>query len=199
MKVSIIILTIEKRREMLKEALASICDQTVQPYEVIILGGDEGVSKKLNKSIAKSEGDVFIGFCDDDKLDPVYIEKTVQKIEETGADIVGTFLENFGDETGIHGFNDIPFGTSLIKKSIWEKVGGYDEKIGVGGDTDFYIMCINAGAKIEKIIEPLLKYRIHANNWSKSGNWEESNKFRKEKYMALNYSYNPYNNRKKEF
>ena len=193
MKISIIIPTIKGREEMLKEALDSVYNQTVLPYEIILFKGGKNNKGKINNKIAGSKCDAFIQFCDDDKLDPTYIEKTTKKMEETKADIVGTWLENFGDETGIHGFNKMPFGTSLIKKSIWKKVGGYDEDLGVGDDSDFYTMCINNGAKIESIPEPLLKYRQHKSNWSKSGDWKESNKKRQEKYKRLEYKYNPFN------
>jgi len=186
MKVSVIILTIDGREEMLKEAFNSVCNQTVKPYEIIIITGKEGVRKKWNKGIVKSEGDAFIPLCDDDKLDKTYIEKTTGVMKDKKADIVGTALETFGIESGIHRFNETPPGTSLIKKSIWKKVGGYDENIGVGGDSDLFEMCKRVNAKIEIIPEPLLKYRQHKNNWSKSGDWEESNKYRKNKYENIN-------------
>ena len=178
---------------MLKETLESVKNQTVQPCEILILREKvTAISGKLNRGIEKSIGDAFIILCDDDKLDPTYIEKTVKKMEETKADIVGTALENFGEYTGIHQFNQVPFVTSLVKKSIWEKVGGYDEAIKVGEDADFYTMCINNGAKIEKISEPLLKYRCHSLGKGER-HWEEPNRLRKEKYRRLNYGYDPYN------
>jgi len=182
MKVSIIIPTMEERKEMLKEALVSICDQTVQPSEIIVFNGDKDVKKKLNESIAKSIGDAFLVFCDDDELEPTYIEQTTNVMEERGADIVGTWIRNFGDDTKIHGFTKFPPGTSLTRKSIWKKVGGYDIRIKLGGDYDFFTMCKQSGAKIEIIPQPLLNYRRHPHNWSSKESWEESNKIIHQKY-----------------
>jgi len=184
MKVSVIILTIRGREKMLQEAFRSICKQTVKPYEVIVVFSEENLTRKWaieNEAIAKSDGDAFIPFCDDDILDPTYIEKTTRRMKETKADIIGTYLENFGNETGIHGFSEIPPGTSLIRKSIWEKVGGYDETMTLGGDVDFFKMCREKRAKIEILQEPLLKYRRHLHNWGNTKELKGSYKTMKEK------------------
>ena len=192
MKVSVIVPTIESRKELLKETLESVKNQTVQPFEVLILREKvKAIAGKLNRGIEKSKGEAFIILADDDKLDPTYIEKTVKKMEETKADIVGTALENFGKYTGAHQFNRVPFATSLVKKSMWEKVGGYDETIKIGEDADFYTMCINNGAKIEKVPEPLFIYRCHSVGKAER-NWEEPNRLRQEKYRRLKYGYNPF-------
>ena len=193
MNVSIIIPRIKgKREKIFKEALASIKEQIEKPIEVIIMDKDENQRRKLNQGITKSKGDAFIAFSDDDILDPAYIKKTASVMRETGADIVGTALETFGNEKKIHMFNIIPFGTCLIRKSIWKKVGGYDEKILGGGDHDFLIMALHNGAKVERIAEPLLKYRIHDDNWSNRINWKKINKERESKYKKLGVDYKSY-------
>ena len=61
----------------------------------------------------------------------------------------------------------------------------FGSNIGVGGDSDLFEMCKRAGAKIRILPEPLLKYRVHASNWSNYGDWEKSNKYRKKKYENI--------------
>ena len=57
--------------------------------------------------------------------------------------------------------------SSPFKKSIWEKVGGFDEMLTGLEDYDFFVRCLRAGATISSIREPLLNYRIHPNGRNK--------------------------------
>jgi len=138
--------------------------------------------EKLNKAVSNMSSDTFICLCDDDKLDPTFIEKTTKLMEEKDADLVGTWLENFGDEQGVHQPGYVPFVTALCKKEIWERVGGYDPSAGMAADWDFYWLCKEQGAKIEYLNEPLFKRREHPQQVSKIGDWEASGRYIRHKH-----------------
>jgi hypothetical protein len=56
--------------------------------------------------------------------------------------------------------------SSMFRRSIWEKVGGYDEKTSVGffEEWDFWILLTSQGWTIGVIPELLLKYRRFGNS-----------------------------------
>ena len=59
-----------------------------------------------------------------------------------------------------------------FKKSVWQRVGGYDENMPHRGweDYDFWYRCLKAGYEIEVISVPLILYRKHGftmGSWTK--------------------------------
>jgi hypothetical protein len=161
MRVLVVIPT-HDRIEFLDEALQSLVDQTRKPDQIVVTGNvgpspkfeglctyvnSEGcLSGRINSAIESSDCEAFILLSDDDTLLPEYIEKTTNKMMETGADIVYTE------------YNNEPV-TSLCKKSIWSKAGGYCE-IGFF-DWDFWWSCREAGGVSVPIREHLFEYRRH--------------------------------------
>jgi glycosyltransferase involved in cell wall biosynthesis len=51
----------------------------------------------------------------------------------------------------------------VISKKLWNKVGGFNEKLRIGEDYEFWARCLKEGANIVFSEEPLVKYRIHSN------------------------------------
>ncbi len=161
MKVLIVVPT-HDRTDFLEEALQSISNQTRKADKVVVIGNvvptypvdsnvslifsQETLATRLNSAIDNTECDAFILLCDDDMLRPEYIERTTRVMESTGADIVYTE------------FNNEPV-TSLVRKSIWKKAGGYCD-IGFF-DWDFYWSCREAGGVSTPLREHLFIYRQH--------------------------------------
>lgn len=149
-------------RDYILEAFESIYRQTRKPDEVIMVKGNNQAGQ-MNQAVKMSTGDAFIYLADDDLLEPDFIERHEKMMEETGADIVGSHLQEIGNRNGIHHWGDKPFICSLIKKSLWERVGGFpgwpDGQSCVDGD--FMDICYKAGAKFERLNAALWKYRVH--------------------------------------
>lgn len=170
--VSIITPTLGNRPQMLQETIDSVKAQTIPVLEhIIVTDTGQGQVKTINEGISKSKGECFVFLSDDDKLDPQFIEKTLAEMDKSGSYIVGTFLENFGDQNGIHGPRDFPFGTSLCLTSLWYETGGFDEKSGPACDADFWLTCIRNGAKWSVVPEPLFKSRVHDKQYSRIADW----------------------------
>lgn len=156
----LVILPTHDRTHFLPEAIRSLEKQTRKPDEVVITGNvgpkgkcpypyihsDDDLILRLNSAVEKSDCDAFLILSDDDLLLPRYIEKTVVHMEKMNADIVYTE------------FNNEPV-TSLIRKSMWKRVGGFCE-IGFF-DWDFYLSCREAGARSLQLQEHLFIYRQH--------------------------------------
>lgn len=183
MTVSVFTPTLGNRPEMLNEAIASVQAQTVPALEHIIeLDNGKGQTRTMNDAMRKVKGDCFIFLADDDRLDPQFIEKTLAAMEKEQVDIVGTFLENFGGGDGVHGPGRFPFGTALCKTKWWRYLGGYDETVGPAVDADFWFMCFEKGARWCVIPDPLLKSRVHEEQYSRRADWSQSARVIKSKY-----------------
>lgn len=180
--ISIITPTLGNRPDMLAEAIASVSAQTIKPIEHIIeYDHGDGQAKTLNRAMRKVTGDLFIFLADDDKLDPYFIEKTLREMERSGVHIVGTWLENFGGDTGTHGPSNFPFGTALAMTSLWKEIG-FDEEVGVTVDADFWLCCKKRGYRWSFISEPLFKSRVHEGQYTHRADWEFSRKAMKAKH-----------------
>lgn len=185
MKVACIMPTANKRPQMILEALESLKNQTVPVDELFILSDEERntVWSRINKGVYLSIADAFFVLCDDDIIRPNFIEETKRVMEETNADLVSVALENFGTMTGVHQCGATPFMTTLTRRSIWEKAGGYDNNAGLPGDYDFYLTCLEKGAKWSKIAEPLFLFRTHDVKWSNEDDWASGFAYVKKKHQ----------------
>ena len=207
--VSVIVITYN-RKELLKETIYSILNQTLEDFELIVVdnfsdynfflhidslnddrikpfqnqnNGIIAVNRNFGINNAKGE---YIAFCDDDDLWlPEKLNKQITVIEDSGCGMVCTMLKRFG-MTNIfsksYGIGPLPFrqktsrndllhsncisnSSVLVKKSVLDKVGYFDERRWFVSleDHDLWIR-ISAVTKIQCIPEVLLLYRIHKSN-----------------------------------
>lgn len=150
-------------RDYILESFESIYKQTRKPDEVIVIKG-KNQADQMNHAVRMSTSDAFIYLADDDLLNPDFIERHEQTMLETDADIVASHLQEFGQRDGIHHWGTKPFICCLIKKSVWEKVGGFPEWPDGQScvDGDFMDIVVKSGFKIERLNAPLWKYRVHS-------------------------------------
>lgn len=170
--VSIIIPHQNTRPNFLKEALDSVERQTQKPLEVIQVVGKDSVQDRINRGVGKAVGEYVLLLSDDDMLTPNFIEKTYSHAKATNSDIVSTFIDVFGIEEGRHGPDKFPFFSSLFRKKMFEAVGGFDNDMLQMADVDFWMRCINAGYKWEKLYEPTYLYRRHGPQDSATADWD---------------------------
>ena len=155
-------------KKYLDECLESIKAQTYKDCEVIVIDDETDLAKARNKGIRKAKGDWIVILDVDNKLTPDYLKKTAYK-----GDIVATDLQYFEDSNAVfktikptleilQGGNVVDANAGF-KKSVWQRVGGYDENMPYRGweDYDFWYRCLKAGYEIEVISEPLILYRKH--------------------------------------
>ncbi|MCX7985370.1 MAG: glycosyltransferase family 2 protein [Bacteroidales bacterium] len=125
-----------------------------------------------NYGISQSKGNLYLPLDADDKLHKIFIERALEiLLNNESIAAVSSWAKMFGVHSGVMDLqggtidNFIRFNnctvTSLVRKSIWEEVGGYDEKMTEGfEDWEFYINITKRGYKIHIIPEPLFYYRI---------------------------------------
>jgi glycosyltransferase involved in cell wall biosynthesis len=133
-----------------------------------------GLSGVRNKYMEKFKTKYVFSFDPDDILQPQFLEKSVEYLEtHPKKAAVATWLDRFGIESGITKFSEktatLPdmlvtnnyLGSCLLRKEVFEKIGGYDTAKVVYGaeDYDFWISVLEQKWELGVIPEPLFRYR----------------------------------------
>ncbi len=138
-----------------------------------------GLGKAMNTGVKLCDTPYYIHLSADDLFTPTFIEQAEKMIESTGADVVIPTYEFFGQQEGLWnlpGFSDwikvnnTVFFSSLTRKSLWEKVGGFEEHMPYSGieDWEFWIRAHEAGATSVQLDLVGVKYRMHDTNMTKT-------------------------------
>lgn len=121
---------------------------------------DRGISHAFNKGIAASTGR-YIGFVNaDDWLEPDYVELAVGALESRGADFIfGNLAYHAADGTLLHVIEGDPHyaariqslmpalnhPTMLARRTVFDGIGGFDERYRVAMDYDWSLRAHLAG------------------------------------------------------
>jgi len=148
--------------------------KTKVPSVKLLTQTNGGPSKARNLALQKAEG-TYIAFLDaDDLWPPGTLEKLHGALSHNlEAGIAQGKIETFASgpvaEQIRHRLKDEPFygvnlGSSLFKREDLLRMGGLDETLRHGEDTDFWFRCWEEG--LEKTLVPhiTLRYRLHNHN-----------------------------------
>jgi hypothetical protein len=172
--VSVIILS--HRSHLVGQAMTSVFQQTVPVHQVLVNYSPSYWGTKANDIAQVATGDYLIPLCDDDELSPTYVEETVRLAQDQDYDIVYTDVAVFGDrlpfpvpirlpqfDAEVLRMHCTPWWTALVKKEVWDALGGYDPAQDYV-DWDLWIRACKLGARAGKIAKPLYRYRDHDGN-----------------------------------
>jgi glycosyltransferase involved in cell wall biosynthesis len=190
-KVSIII-PCYNYAKYLPQAIESAMEQTYKNMEIIVVDDgstdntyavarefpvmvihqeNKGLSAARNTGIRAAFGDWVFPLDADDMILSTCIEKCIGR-----ADIVCPGLQEFGERRNfqfigedltVEGFkkNNQMHASCLYRKSVWSKLGGYDELMCDGyEDWDLWLRAKIAGFSMVGVDEPLFFYRIHGDS-----------------------------------
>ncbi|WP_186461877.1 glycosyltransferase family 2 protein [Mucilaginibacter pallidiroseus] len=151
---------------------------------MVINQPNQGLGSARNTGIKKSTYDIILPLDADNRIIPSYITKGLYFLKAQKCDIVYGSPEFFGEnissrkfQTRTFGGSDLLYGNyidacAIFKKSVWEKVGGYDEKMPYQGyeDWDFWLRCFFHDYRFQFINERSFYYRISSHSMiGKSG------------------------------
>ena len=150
--------------------------KSIEPRAKSIRISNSGLSNARMAGYKFSTGGGYLLFLDsDDIIDPTYIEKCIG-VAEKGYDIVYSKACFFDAKNGpwkLPAFQLLDFlcfnciyASALIRKSLFNSVGGYDPDIKLMEDWDCYINMIKHGGKVYRISEELFFYRKRKNGSS---------------------------------
>lgn len=139
---------------------------------------NQGLSAARNTGIAHTHGKYVALLDHDDIWKPQHLEKLVTSLEQTGADLAYAPAEFFDYHTrkslGVHGpceseraefpnslfnRNYIPASAVVMRRSVPERVGGFDTQLKRVEDLDYWLRCTEAGMTYEYVPEITNGYR----------------------------------------
>lgn len=143
-------------------------------FRLIQMEENSKPSKVRNTAIKMTEGNFIVCLDGDDKLPPNYLQENYNNMLMFGVDISYNNSKMFGSknqeinwpEFNIDILRRTPFihCTSMFRKVVWEKVGGFDETMVDGWeDYEFWLRVAKAGFKFKKCNQTFLYYRQRGN------------------------------------
>jgi len=177
-------------RGWLQEAIHSIPSWV----QLIVSQGEGGWAENFNKAISQIKGDYVRFLHEDDVLPEESIEQSVCAMERQGVDFihgnaytiseVGEIIDEYIPPQEISyelmlERNPLHGGTLVYRKSVFDRLGGYDEELNHAEEYDFNLRCFQAGFRLGYCDNYLYSSRSHNKQKSKSydGNLDDYGKF----------------------
>lgn len=185
----------------LREAVESVFAQNYSPLEIIIVDdgstdGTEAVARSLpepvrylrqtnagpaaarNRGIENAQGSL-IAFADADDLWPAgKLELQLPYFSDAAIEIVMGRIQQVhlsnAEEFGEPAFS-VNLGCAVIKKSVFERVGSFDESMHYSEDVDWFMRAREGGAAIVTVDAVTLLYRQHEQNMTRGKSTTELN------------------------
>jgi glycosyltransferase involved in cell wall biosynthesis len=146
---------------------------------------NQHVAQARNHGIQQAQGAYILPLDADDRLPPDALEKLVGVLDtDRTVDIaagklilfnednliqgrVGEWPNNADYELQIQGYNRLPY-SSLYRRRVWERVGGYRQRIRDGvEDADFWTRALSFGCRATIIDQPTLWYTMRSDGLGK--------------------------------
>lgn len=134
---------------------------------------NEGLGKTRNFGINKASGIYILPLDSDNLLEKDFIKNALQIFQNNpNIGVVHGYAEYFGERQGLWKIEDFNLqqmqvhnyidACAIYKKELWEKVGGYDEKMPFQGheDWDFWLALGNINAIFHNLHTVTFKYFV---------------------------------------
>jgi len=137
---------------------------------VIGLGSNIGIQRAVNFAVRLycDDADVVVVLGADDTLHPDFLTETMPVLEDLDVAVVSTDMQYFGTDNRLCRTrhvspteNNIP-ATSLIRKSVWDRMGGYDPGMGYE-DWDLWLRIAEDDWKFAIVRGALFNHRTGVN------------------------------------
>ena len=172
-----VIIPYNKDRGYLQECIESIENQTYKNFEIILSKSDASVGRNINQGVKKAKGEFIKYIAEDDLLTPNSLEdlrKGIDNYDWCVADAVNfegskepvskwlgyvpELKKMFTKEHQIHG------GTTLFKRDLWARFGGFDESLTTAEEYDWQLKLLFHKIPLTYVHSVVCMYRL----WSGS-------------------------------
>jgi glycosyltransferase involved in cell wall biosynthesis len=136
---------------------------------------NQGLPVARNSGVAHATGELLVIMDSDDLLERTFVERTVRTLLDCAVDGVYTHVQTFGDRNYLWTPDCSLFNllvgnpgpaTFLMKREVFDAVGGYKSHLPLNSDHDFWISAVAHGFQFARLDEPLYLYRKHAQSLS---------------------------------
>lgn len=170
-----------------------VLDGFTAPFPVrVIEQANQGQSAARNHGAREATGELLAFLDQDDEWRPRHLEvlaapfarqpdlgwcySDFDEIDADGYVVTRAFLREFGirnPKSSVlacvsHDLMVLP-SASILRRSMYEQVGGFDEQLCGYEDDDLFVRCFRAGWAHRFVAQPLTRFRIHADSSSSTG------------------------------
>ena len=197
-----VIIPYRVNRGWLNEAILS-----VPPWvELLVNQGEAGWAENFNQALSRATGDYIRFLHEDDTLPVGSILNSVRAIEEQGVDFIHGNAVDINEKSKIithwkalkkeityedmlH-INLLHGGTVMYRKSIFDKLGGFNTHLNHAEEYEFNLRCFRAGFRLGFCDEELYCYRRHSKQKSNQyeGNLNDYGKWVVEQHLKHKYA-----------
>ena len=162
----------------------SILEATDDPRISVDSRPDHGLGEALNRAISRANGDWIVWLNADDLLTPGAIEAVAPFLSGTAEILCGDFaqIDADGEQRKLYLASALDrrrlfrrgayvfMGGTLVKRDVFDRVGGFDEDLHFCADWDF---CVRAADQVESVhvSSCLAGYRFHPGSLSVKNPW----------------------------
>jgi glycosyltransferase involved in cell wall biosynthesis len=194
-----VVIPVFNGERFLRDAVQSVLDQKYSPLEIIIVDdgstdGTEAVARSFpetvrylrqanqgpaaarNRGVEQAQGSL-IAFTDADDLWPAgKLELQLPYlISDRTIDIVLGRIQQVGLSEFAEPVFSVNLGSAVVRKSVFERVGLFDESMRYSEDVDWFMRAREGGAAIKTIDAVTLFYRQHEENMTRGKSTSELN------------------------
>jgi len=188
-KLVTVIIPYNKDRGWLKRAIESVPKEV----QLLVSQGEGGWPENFNKVLPEATGKYIKYLHEDDMLTPNCIKDSVQAMEDQEVDFIhGKAIEIYAQNRDkkvvytpeikyptsqdLQKKNVIHSTTTMYRREIFDKIGGFDETLNTQEEYEFNLRCLEAGFKIGYCDTSLAYYRRHPEQKVRTVSVEEKKK-----------------------
>jgi len=182
-----LVLVEDGSRDGTEEIVRKFARTVSQPVYFIRHAKNQGLPATRNTCIARAHAPQIALLDADDLWTPEHLETVFRRSIETGADLVHSGVMLFESATGEDTELRVPSHTAvsefprslflgdyviqpssvLLRRSFWEKVGGFDPECRYVEDREFWLRLVRAGAQVNHTSAVTCRYRQHGEAMSR--------------------------------
>lgn len=173
-KDSEIVVVNDHSEDKTENILKTLC-QKEKRLKILDLTGKAGVAAARNAGTEVATGEIILPVDADDPNYPDRAETSIAELEKNNCQIFYGNIERYFvdtqlriprhfqsyDEKMLRNINIVPHGASAFLKSVYNKVGGYDETLQIGEDYDFFLTAQEKGMRFCSKDICLAQYTMH--------------------------------------